>query len=102
MEAVPLSGNREVFPMATYGVTAPQDTEADVIELMGLPRRGGYGTLIAMFDRLESGEALLVVDNRNLTWILKLLREVRADVLDRARSHAFEKPENYFLYLAKE
>lgn len=88
--------------MATYGLTSPRDTEAEVIELMGLPRRGGYGTLIAMYDRLDSGEALLVVDNRNLTWILKLLRDVRADNLDRARSHAFEKPENYFLYLVKE
>jgi len=90
--------------MATYGLTSARerDTEADVIELMGLPRRGGYGTLVAMFDRLESGEALLVVDNRNLTWILKLLRDVRAGTLDRARSHAFEKPENYFLFLARE
>lgn len=87
--------------MATYDLTRSEH-DAEVIKLMGLPRRGGYGNLVAVFDQLNSGEALLVVDNRELTWILRLLRDVREDDLDRARSHAFEKPESYFLYLARE
>lgn len=86
--------------MAAYNVSfVEQDTET--IELMGLPRRGGYGNMIGVFDRLKSGEALLVVDNRDLSWILKIVREVREDSLDKARSHAFDKPENNFLYLVK-
>lgn len=78
------------------------DTETTTIELMGLPRRGGFGNLVAAFDQLASDGALLVVDNRDLTWVLRLFREVREDELDMVQSHAFEKPESYFLYLVKD
>lgn len=78
------------------------DTETKTIELMGLPRQGGFGNLVAAFDQLASDGALLVVDNRDLTWVLRLFRDVRGDQLDPAQSHAFEKPENYFLYLVKD
>jgi hypothetical protein len=93
-------GNRKDGIMATYDVSS-SEYDAEVLELMGLPRRGGYGNVIAMFDRLDSGEALLVVDNRDLTWILKLVKDVRGELLQPG-SHAFEKPENYFLYLVKQ
>lgn len=86
--------------MKDYG---PQQTQEETrtIELMGLPRGGGFGNLIAAFDQLDPGGALLIVDNRDLSWILKLFRDVRDDELDLVQSHAFEKPENYFLYLVK-
>jgi len=86
--------------MATYDLES-REYDAEVVELMGMPHRDGYGNVIAMFDRLEVGEALLVVDNRELTWILKLLKDMRGGSL-KPGSHAFEKPENYFLYLVKE
>ncbi|MFB6346816.1 MAG: hypothetical protein ABEK50_13815 [bacterium] len=77
------------------------DDPSTTLELIGLPRRDGFGNLIAAFDRLEPGDGLLVVDNRDLSWVLKFIRDLRHDQLDAARSHAFQKPENSFLYLVK-
>lgn len=94
-------GNRKDLEMATHDVTS-SNYEAEVIELLGLPRRVGYGNLVARFDSLNPGEALLAIDNRDLTWILSLVKELRTHDINHARSHAFEKPENYFLYLVKE
>jgi hypothetical protein len=82
-------------------VNQATDYDAEILELMGLPRHDGYGNVIARFDRLAGGEALLVVDNRDVTWILKLIKQVRDESLDPS-SHAFVKPENNFLYLLKQ
>lgn len=86
--------------MGAYSVTETEE-QAATLELRGFPRRGGFGNLIAAFDDLNPGDALLVVNDRNLTWTLKVIRKVRESDIDLARSHAFEKPENYFLYLVK-
>lgn len=87
--------------MVSYGTNA-EDQGTEIIELMGLPGNDGFGNLIAMFDRLESSEALLVVDNRKLHWVLKILRDLRAEDLDESMSHAFSKPANNFLYIKKQ
>lgn len=87
--------------MVSYRANA-EEQGTKIIELMGLPGNDGFGNLIAAFDRLESSEALLVVDNRNLNWALRLLRELRPDDLNQSMSHAFSKPANNFLYIKKQ